>query len=415
MTIANAPALIAGKLASAVLTGVLGRTASAGPGLVANALSPRLLPSMLGGFAEGLVVVTGSSGKSTTAKMLTAVLREHGLTVFTNASTANLRQGVASALVHRSTLLGRIPAQIAVVELDEAAAASLAPDLAPRFVVVTNVMEEQLDRFYSAQRVASFLAAIARRATEGVVANGDDDLVRHLARDIRVPLRWFGTDVAVRPAGGLGYARTAATGTGVAGTVVQAVDDRIAVLDVHGRRLRVRLPARGVHYAADAAAAVETARAVLGDRFDQAAVARAFDDLRPVFGRNEIVTVGGEQVECVLVQNTSSFQLNLDQLQHPEQVLVAVGADVRDASWLWSVDTTALGHVAVVSGSKAFEVATRLAYDAVRVDTVLPRLEDALRVFLALDAPATGRKTIVFTAEPMRRIRTHLGLAEAAA
>ncbi|WP_249520745.1 Mur ligase family protein, partial [Microbacterium sp. ER1] len=73
----------------------------------------------LNGFPGGLVIVTGSAGKSTTTKMLVAALRAHGLSVFTNQSTANISQGLTSALLERVSLTGRIAGDIAVLEMDE--------------------------------------------------------------------------------------------------------------------------------------------------------------------------------------------------------------------------------------------------------------------------------------------------------
>ncbi|WKK71354.1 Mur ligase family protein [Rathayibacter oskolensis] len=104
---------------------------SAVPGLVVNRIAPGFLPAVLDGFPEGLVVVTGSAGKSTTTKMLVAVLRAHGLSVFTNPSTANIAQGLTSALLERADLRGRIDADIAVLEMDEGHGARLAPRMSP--------------------------------------------------------------------------------------------------------------------------------------------------------------------------------------------------------------------------------------------------------------------------------------------
>jgi UDP-N-acetylmuramyl tripeptide synthase len=415
----NTPALVAGRMARTLLRGVLGRGGSAIPGRVADALAPGLLPRMLADFEQGLVVVSGSSGKSTTTMMLTAVLREHGLAVFTNDSTANLRRGISSALVEQSDALGRIPADIAVIEIDEAAAARLAPEIEPRLVVLTNVMSDQLDRFQSSQHVAELLGRIALRATEGVVANRDDALLGRIVDSLTVPSTWFASRPAVREAqpNGLGYASES---TGARAdlrpiTLLDAVDGQAAMLTVRSVPVEVALPARGVHYAMDAAAAVEAAATLLGDRLDPAAVVRAFDAMQPVFGRGQVVTVDGEEIELVLVQNRSSFQLNLDLLDpRPEQLLMAVGSDVRDPSWLWSVDTAFLAHVDVVSGSKAHDIALRLAYAGVDLGAVLPDLEEALPRFLELPPPRVGRKTIVFTADPMRRIRRQLGLTREA-
>ena len=411
--LAHTPALLAGRCAKLLLRLLLRRSGSAVPGLVVDTLAPRLVGRALGGFREGLVVVTGSAGKSTTTAMLAAILRSHGLSVFTNESTANLRRGVTSAVVHAASLLGRIDADIAVVELDEAAAASMADELDPRVVVLTNVMSDQLDRFESAQRVAGLLASIAGRATQRVVANLDDGHLVEVAGGLDAPVSWFGSTSSLRGTmrNGLGYARASTTGGSAAHTVLTGVSGPHAVVDSNGTHLEIALPARGAHFAMDAAAAVEAAATILGGRFDAATVQLAFDGLRPVFGRGELVVVDGEEVELVLVQNRSSFQLNLDELEpRPEQILLAVGSDVRDPSWLWSVQTSSLEHVDMVTGSKAYDLALQLAYAGVSADTVEPELADALPRFLALPRPSSGRKTLVFSADPMRRIRRQLGL-----
>ena len=54
-----------------------------------------------------------------------------------------------------------------------------------------------------------------------------------------------------------------------------------------------------------------------------------------------------------------------------------------------------------------------LAYDGVEIDRVEPDLGRALDDFLAAPAPASGVKTIVFSADAMRRTRAHLGLTGA--
>ena len=116
------------RYAPAILVGRLTRFAarlrkpgggSAVPGLVVNRIAPGYLKRTLSGFPQGLVVVSGSSGKSTTTKMLVAILRAHGVDVFTNPSTANISQGLTSALLERADWRGRVPGDVAVLEMDE--------------------------------------------------------------------------------------------------------------------------------------------------------------------------------------------------------------------------------------------------------------------------------------------------------
>ncbi|MET0725683.1 MAG: Mur ligase family protein [Leifsonia sp.] len=391
---------------------------SAVPGLVVNTVAPGYLANTLGSFRDGLVIVSGSSGKSTTTKMLVAILRAHGRSVFTNPSTANISQGLTSALLEEADLQGRIARDIAVLEMDEGHGALISGGLSPRVVALTNVMVDQIDRFHDSEMVAAMLTTIAARATESVVINADDGFLADLASAVAPPVRVdrFGVTDAVLASAphGLGHARLAAERLGAAdGVVVTSVAGRSAGIEIDGVHHDVTLPSRGIHYATDAAAALATARAVLGDDFDAKTACTAVGSLPPVFGRGEIVEVRGQRVEFVLVQNPASYQLNIDTLDPASPVLFAIGSDVRDPSYFWPVDTARLGRVDIVSGSKAWELALQLAYDGVGIDRVEPDLGRAIDDFLDAPVPEDGLKTIVFSADSMRRTRAHLGLTTA--
>lgn len=398
---------------------VRGGKGSGGPGLVTNKIAPALLPRVLGSFPEGLVVVSGTAGKSTTTKMVSAIIRAHGLRVFTNSSTANLPQGMTSAILDQGDWRGRVDADIAVMEMDEAYAALIAQSYQARVVTLTNINLDDIARFESYERVIRLLTTAARRSTQAVVLNADDASLTRVAEAMRVEhpgvtVRRFGVSAQVmadQPYG-LGYVRTEPERMAAsAGALVESVDGRDARVRVDGAELAVTLPARGVHFAVDVAAALETAHEVLGERFDGELAARTLSALDPVFGRGETVEIAGQQIECVLVQNTASFQLNIDALgPERELVFVGIGDEEEDTSWLWTVHTGSLGHVDILGGPKADAMANRLIYDGVPVGTVDIDLIRAFDAFLALPAPADGLKTVVFTSRSMRKIRGHYGL-----
>ncbi|MDQ1527159.1 MAG: hypothetical protein QOG18_1772, partial [Microbacteriaceae bacterium] len=137
---------------------------SAFPGYVTTRLAPRFLQDVTSQFEYGIVYVLGSNGKSTTTHMLTGVLRAHGLTVFTNPSGANLPQGIASSILGESNLLGRIKADIGVLEVDEAFALEFAATVPPSTVLVLNTQVDQLYRFYETERVADMMLDTAAEA-----------------------------------------------------------------------------------------------------------------------------------------------------------------------------------------------------------------------------------------------------------
>ena len=410
-----APAVIVGRSVRALARLRKPGGGSAVPGLVVNLLAPGYLAHALNSFPGGLVIISGSSGKSTTTKMLVAALRAHGRSVFTNSSTANISQGLTSALLEDADLNGRIDRDIAVLEMDEGHGALIAPKLSPRVVALTNVMVDQIDRFFDPEMVAGMLARIADRATGSVIVNADDGHLAELSSALKdsVDVVRYGVSDGVLAGAvhGLGHARLAERRIQAdEGVLVSAVDGRLVRLEVDGGVHIVSLPARGVHYATDAAASLATAKAVLGRHFDAAVACAAIGAIPPVFGRGEVVTVRGQNVEFVLVQNPASYQLNIDTVDPDAPKLFAMGSDVRDPSYFWPVETAHLRSVDIVSGSKADELALQLAYDGVVIGHVVYDLGHAVDAFLAEPVPARGMKTIIFSADSMRRVRAHLGL-----
>lgn len=394
---------------------------SALPGLILSKIAPGILRRTLSGFSQGLVVITGSAGKSTTTKMVVSIARAHGLSVFTNPSTANILQGYYSTIIEKSDLFGRISGDIAIFEMDEGHAAELVKVVPPRFVTVLNVLDDQLDRFVDPALVRDKLGVCAAAASHGVILNGDDQNVLLLAQSLSqaqvAKASWFGIDAELMALQehGLGYAQTYSSPIGrpVVSSEVRTLDGLTAAGLMGTDEFKVQLPNRGLHFALDAVAALETSRRVLGESFDLAVAVSTLDSLPPVFARGEVANVRGQDVEFILVQNPMSFQLNLDYLTTaPERIMVAVGRDVHDPSWLWTVDLTRLSHADVVTGFNAHEIAMRMAYDEIPMGFVTDDLEAAVEAFFELPAPTRGVKTVLFSADAMRRIRRMLGLTD---
>jgi hypothetical protein len=123
--------------------------------------------------------------------------------------------------------------------------------------------------------------------------------------------------------------------------------------------------------------------------------------------------VRGEDIEIIMMKNPPSLQLNLDYLDAaPEQVYVAVDEGTPDPSWIYDIDLSSLDHVNVVTGTKAWQFATRFAYSGIPVGQVVPEWRAALEAFLSLPRPALGMKTMIVNYEQMMLIRKHLGFLD---
>jgi len=416
----TALAILAGRLARALLR--LRGGGSAVPGWVLLALSPRFLSRAVERMPLGVVFVSGSNGKSTTTHMLTGILRAHGLTVFTNPTGANLPQGIASAMLASVPLSGRLTEDVAVLEVDEAFGPRLATALTPHSVLLINIQVDQLNRFYEPARVAGMLEQFARVATGHLVINADDHNLVDLAAQLSggpASQSAFAIAPALLKDGPAWLARgdnpalAVAAARPDAAVVVESLSGQHASLSIGGLTLDVALPARGLHYAVDAAAAAAMAAALLGDELVAASVVSGLGDMDAVYGRGEILKANGEDVEIITMKNPPSLQVNLDYLDRDlEQVFVAVDEGTPDPSWIYGSDLSMLTHVDVLTGSKAWQLATRFAYSDIPVDTIEPSLAPALDAFLALPKPSKGMKTMIVNYEQMMFVRKALGYLE---
>ncbi|MDR6574926.1 UDP-N-acetylmuramyl tripeptide synthase [Curtobacterium sp. 320] len=388
---------------------------SAYPGYIVLKLVPNFLQHVTAQFPNGVVFVLGSNGKSTTTHMISDIVRAHGLRVFTNPSGANLPQGIASALLSEVSLTGKLKADIGILEVDEAFAVELAGILSPSTVTMLNVQVDQLYRFFETERVATMMLDTAALSTANVITNRDDQFLdAYVGTDGQRVLR-FGASAEVVAAAPNGLQNAddfdrqdAVPNVADAEVVVNTGDS--ATIRFDGAEISVRLPARGLHYAVDAAAATATASAALGAQFRADAVTSAFGTMKPAYGRGERLPIAGESAEFTMFKNAASLQLNLDALpDHPEQVLMAIDEGTPDISWIYDIDFSKLDHVDVVSGDKAWQIAIALEHAGVRIGRVEPDVEAAIKQMEQLGSTTSGTKNFIVNYEIMMIARKALG------
>ena len=391
---------------------------SALPGLVVERLDPHFLPRALSDLPYGVVVISGTNGKTTTTKMVVQLLRAHGLTVFTNPSGSNFTRGIAAALIDKVDDKGKLVADVAVLELDEAHAVHFVKLVKPRFSLILNVLRDQLDRFGEIDHTAKLLQRIVDATTEGVVLNREDSLVRAMAPDNK-KVQYFGLSTDLRAL----FPSDAEMHGGKSSNEKQPHPHRGDVIleKVAGRTATfafgtteqkpVELKIDGVYNVLNAAGALALARMICGLGADESKTLLAeLSEVKPAFGRGEAILIDGEPLEIVLVKNPSGFRLALRSYEDsPASTMIAINdnyADGRDMSWLWDVSFESLRPaVMMVSGIRAYDMALRLQYDQVDVSHVEPDLAKALRAFID---HTSGRRRIYCTYTAMLSLRREL-------
>lgn len=441
-------AIAAAKAAAAVSRRLRLGGGTALPGLLAERIDPGLVAGMAARLGHGSVLVTGTNGKTTTARLLRNILAAAGLRPVANRAGSNMMRGVAAALAEASGWRGRMDGEgqrAGVFEVDEATMPAVASRVNPRAIVFTNLFRDQLDRYGEVERVASLWQEAVARLPESVVLvlNADDPSVSALGAVARGPVVYYGLDGGAGGRHVLEHAADArwctACGAELAYRVVfyghighwecprcglrrpacQVTGRSVALhpgaveveISLPGGCVRARLPLAGLYNAYNALAAVAGASALgIGQEHIEEGLAAT----TAAFGRQERVEVSGRTVHILLAKNPAGLNQVLETVAAgaaPLNVAIFLNdglADGRDISWIWDVDFERLsGKVRrlTVSGTRAWDLALRLKYAGLDPwGCVEPSATKALRRALA-SVPAGEPLYVIPTYTAMLQVR----------
>jgi UDP-N-acetylmuramyl tripeptide synthase len=343
-------------------------------GVTALALDPELLSQCTAG--RSVVLVSGTNGKTTTTRMLTAIWSSRQR-VASNASGANLPAS------HVVALAADPSARAAVLEVDEGHLRSVARAVRPSMVVMLNLSRDQLDRTSEVRQVAAEWRAVAEEVGDDciVVANADDPMTAWAASAAAGTI-WVAAgqpwvlDTVLCPACGQLLQRSEPDWCCTSCSLTRPVPafaldgDRVVVRGGEESALHLRLPGR-----ANRANAVFTLGAALSWGISLHEALPMIDGLSSISGRYDIVTVAGRRLRLLLAKNPAGWHETLEMLESSSgPVLVGVNAraaDGRDTSWLWDVPFERLrGRHVLAVGDRRADLAVRLDHAGVDVSLV---------------------------------------------
>lgn len=397
-----------------------GGSGSALPGLFVERIDPNFTKQTLDQLPHGVVLVSGTNGKTTTTKMIVELLEGQGLRVFTNRTGSNFSRGVAAALLSEISVSGKLAADIAVLELDEAHAVHFVRAIAPRHTLLLNVMRDQLDRFGEIDTTTKLLTTIAEHTTDSLTLNREDPRIAGIANlaPHAMSIRYFGLSpqlLSQFPNDDNLHDQSSVKSTQLpADVMLESFSTSSASFIINDVAYPTSLKLSGIYNIFNAAAALATVRNILGDEADTTKLIETLSAITPAFGRGEVIEIHGQPLELVLVKNPSGFRLGLSSFS-PEgyATMIAINdnyADGRDMSWLWDVDFESLrvNGVEMVSGIRAYDMALRLDYDKVSIAAIDPDLKQSLKDFIAAHPNQPKRVFCTYTA--MLALRREINL-----
>ena len=373
---------------------------SALPGLVVEKLDPNYLKKSLANLPFGVVVISGTNGKTTTTKIVVELLESAGLKVFTNKTGSNFTRGVIASMLAENNISGKIKADIAVLELDEAHAIHFINQVQPRYSLLLNVMRDQLDRFGEVDYTASLLEKIAQKTTEKVITNREDTrLVQFTNKIDKNKLDLFGLAPSLKdkfPNDDELYGDSTSSNLPVSVELSSAKKHKASFTfyDYDSKKSPTKntystsLKLEGVYNIFNATAALALVREILNNKISNEELVNNLGEIEPAFGRGETIIVNDTPLELVLVKNPAGFQLGLNSFSPKGyNTMIALNdahADGRDLSWLWDVNFNLLkkGNIEMLSGIRAYDMALRLSYDDIPFKHTETDLKTALEKFL---------------------------------
>ena len=150
-----------------------------------GALALKICPDILGYAAKNvdIIAVTGTNGKTTSARIIERALQNAGRSVCANRSGANLMPGITAELIMNKSLFGSTRCESAVIECDEAACRLVLGRLRPRVLLITNLFRDQLDRYGTVAHPRDCIAAGLRDTPETTaVINADCPMAASVSR-----------------------------------------------------------------------------------------------------------------------------------------------------------------------------------------------------------------------------------------
>lgn len=401
--------LLATKSA-AKISQILGRGGGALPGVIAERLDGHLSGKLAAGLT-GVIVITGTNGKTTTTKLIAELLTAHGVRVVTNSSGSNLKRGVTSALIAAADMKGRVPEAVGLFEVDEASLRLVAPEIKPDHIVVTNLFRDQLDRYGELDTTAALIGEGIAATSAQIYLNADDPLVASLAKYAKnsASVHYYGIEgLPVNPVGmhqtvsdsdrcpvcrsRLTFSRIFYGHVGhykcpngdfvrpVPEVVITNVEeaDRSGskfVLALGGKRTKFTFPLPGTYNLYNALGAVSLAYGLgIATEIMRSTLANS----QAAFGRVEKIEIAGRTLCLLLIKNPAGFTQVLQTFVIGREavrvmfVINDLAADGRDVSWLWDVPLEALAGskpFVLTAGIRGDDMAVRLKYAGVESDS----------------------------------------------
>lgn len=366
---------------------------SAAPGYYALKIAPNLVSDLVKQIPQN-IVITGTNGKTTTARLLSHLLNKNHIKIIRNSTGSNLERGIASSLLEKTNLWGNITnIEVGIWEIDEAAFNSLVPKIKPQIIAFLNAYRDQLDRYGEVDSVIKKWDMTLDQIdweTQIIINNSDyrlNQLQKHnVNKIITYHIKDHFTDYKeaqsqhnykniksdfeariIKKSGFSGASLTIKYPKGILNLDFQLpgtyqIYNLLAALTIY---YELNLPIDNVQ--------------------------NSLSDFETAFGRLEKVEIAGHDAYIALIKNpvgaSSIIETLSSEVKENDKFLIVLNdnfADGLDVSWIWDADFETLAKTKakqfMTAGTRAPDMAVRLKYAGIDENSITIKndLEQAL-------------------------------------
>lgn len=347
-----------------------------------------------------VVLIAGTNGKTTTAKMIQEILA-YKYTVIHNDTGANLENGLVGTILLKTPLFQKKETTF-VFEIDESNLPIILKHVTPDILILLNLFRDQLDRYGEVNTIAkkwqeSLESENIKKTT--LIINGDDPKLAYIGNKLKQKVReveYFGINdrslylEKKEHAVDSTYCPNCGSKLNFEGVYLSHLGN-FSCTKCNFSHPKLNLEASMVETSLSGLYMVYNAlaSALAGKTLGATSVEieRALKNFKPAFGRQEEIKLGDKTIKILLSKNPAGFNASLKTALNDDSkgpllfVLNDQIPDGRDTSWIWDVDFEILtNHKRNVfcSGDRMFELGLRLKYaDLSNVD-LTPNLKTAL-------------------------------------
>ena len=379
------------------------------PGTLIGSLFPAMTMSLLQQIREGIVLISGSNGKSTTSRMLSEILKAAGHPTLHSTHTSGTFEDMCPPLIEAATAQGQIRSDYGVFGVDDETIYDILDLLSPKAVVLNNLYQDSVETDGGADAVIREWRGLFKSlGPEQILAVNADDpvLCGGFVRGLSARIVYFGVeDEKLRTRtrqseltrcyrcgapleymlvgmSHLGNYKCATCGWERPVPSVYAINVN---LEIDASRFRIITPSGpldvtlqlpGVHNVYNAVAGAAAAESM---GVNPATIKAGLEQIRPDYGRSEPVVVNDRHARLMVVKNPTSLDESirtalLSPPPHRFVFLVDNETDSGgDVSWIWDADLEKLSdsvESVVVSGSGAEHLVLRFKHAGVQVTEI---------------------------------------------